>query len=104
MVNCWQLFLPFTKCNKWQLRVQYKVQKRKHKKCGVAFGGGGGNDSFSSLFKMNLIFWVLEKMFLFEWQTSGSHSKRQMSHDLDFQNSILKLEEMRSYLVNAFCL
>ena len=26
----------------------------------------GGNDSFSSLFKMNLIFWVLEKMFLFE--------------------------------------
>ena len=30
----------------------------------------GGNDSFSSLFKMNLIFWVLEKkpLSLFEWK------------------------------------
>ena len=62
----------------------------------------GGNDSFSSLFKMNLIFWVLEKMFLFFYWKSFKTSNE--SRRLDFQNSILKLEEMRSYLVNAFCL
>ena len=74
----------FTKCNKtngnfFSSAIQgIKTEAQKMWCCIFR----GGNDSFSSLFKMNLIFWVLEKMFLFEWQTSGSHSKRQMSHDV----------------------